>query len=207
MRRWSRRRFIGAAAAVCAGCTGDDSAAPLASGGSGDDGPTSVPPTTAPASTVPPVPLGSVRVGTIGEVASRIADDGAVYVPQVRAFVVAIDDGDVEAAVAAHDEALHAGFRAGFVALFEKCPHLGCRVPFCESSGWFECACHGAAFNRIGEHQLGPSERGLDLFEVHVVGDDVYVRAAIHRGLPTGSGVASDAARGPHCVEISPRRT
>ena len=33
----------------------------------------------------------------------------------------------------------------------EKCTHLGCRVPFCESSSQFECPCHGSVFNRAGE--------------------------------------------------------
>jgi len=37
------------------------------------------------------------------------------------------------------------------VALSWKCPHLGCRVPWCDSSGEFECPCHGSKFNRLGE--------------------------------------------------------
>jgi Rieske Fe-S protein len=32
-------------------------------------------------------------------------------------------------------------------ALSQKCPHLGCQVPFCESSGRFECPCHGSVFD------------------------------------------------------------
>ena len=32
-------------------------------------------------------------------------------------------------------------------ALSQKCPHLGCHVPFCESSGRFECPCHGSVFD------------------------------------------------------------
>ena len=33
---------------------------------------------------------------------------------------------------------------AGVVALYQKCVHLGCRVPWCTSSQWFECPCHGS---------------------------------------------------------------
>ena len=32
-----------------------------------------------------------------------------------------------------------AGMEAGLVALYQKCPHLGCRVPNCATSQWFEC--------------------------------------------------------------------
>ena len=35
-------------------------------------------------------------------------------------------------------------------AVSQRCPHLGCRVPFCESSGRFECPCHGSKFDLSG---------------------------------------------------------
>ena len=54
----------------------------------------------------------------------------------------------------------------GFVALYQKCVHLGCRVPFCETSQWFECPCHGSQYNRVGEKKGGPAPRGLDRFAV-----------------------------------------
>ena len=53
-------------------------------------------------------------------------------------------------------------------ALSQKCPHLGCRVPFCESSGRFECPCHGSVFDIGGEHISGPSPRGMDQFELSI---------------------------------------
>ena len=39
----------------------------------------------------------------------------------------------------------------GIVALSQRCVHLGCRVPFCQTSQWFECPCHGSKYNRVGE--------------------------------------------------------
>jgi cytochrome b6-f complex iron-sulfur subunit len=54
------------------------------------------------------------------------------------------------------------------VALSQKCPHLGCRVPYCESSGRFECPCHGSVFDIGGEIIQGPSPRGMDRYEVTV---------------------------------------
>jgi cytochrome b6-f complex iron-sulfur subunit len=51
-----------------------------------------------------------------------------------------------------------------FFALSQRCPHLGCRVPFCESSGRFECPCHGSVFDLGGEYLQGPAPRGMDRY-------------------------------------------
>lgn len=65
------------------------------------------------------------------------------------------------------------------VALFQRCPHLGCRVAWCDSSGEFECACHGSTFNRAGEVRSGPSPRGMDRFSVSVDDGVVVVDTGI----------------------------
>ena len=49
-----------------------------------------------------------------------------------------------------------AGMEQGYVALYQKCVHLGCRVPWCRDSQWFECPCHGSKYNRVGEKRGGP---------------------------------------------------
>ena len=49
--------------------------------------------------------------------------------------------------------------KGDLLALSQKCPHLGCKVPFCESSGRFECPCHGSIFDIGGEYITGPSPR------------------------------------------------
>ena len=53
-------------------------------------------------------------------------------------------------------------------ALAQKCPHLGCRVPFCDSSGRFECPCHGSKFDLAGEWIEGPSPRGMDQYDLRL---------------------------------------
>ncbi len=55
-----------------------------------------------------------------------------------------------------------------FFALSQRCPHLGCGVPFCESSGRFECPCHGSVFDIAGEWIAGPAPRGMDRYELSV---------------------------------------
>ena len=65
---------------------------------------------------------------------------------------------------------------AGIVALYQKCVHLGCRVPSCATSQWFECPCHGSQYNQVGEKKGGPAPRGLDRFAI-----EVSARRCAHR--------------------------
>ena len=68
----------------------------------------------------------------------------------------------------------------GIVALYQKCPHLGCRVPQCVTSQWFECPCHGSQYNQVGEKKAGPAPRGMDRFPVTVAANgDVVVNTGV----------------------------
>ena len=67
----------------------------------------------------------------------------------------------------------------GIVALYQKCVHLGCKVPWCATSQWFECPCHGSKYNRVGEKQGGPAPRGLDRFVVTVAGDKLTIDTGV----------------------------
>jgi cytochrome b6-f complex iron-sulfur subunit len=57
----------------------------------------------------------------------------------------------------------------GIMTLYQRCVHLGCRVPFFGQSKWFECPCHGSKYNQAGEYQLGPAPRGMDRFHMQIV--------------------------------------
>ena len=93
------------------------------------------------------------------------------------------------------------GYRAGFVALYQRCVHLGCRVPWCQSSQWFECPCHGSKYNRVGEKKGGPAPRGLDRFVLTVEGSSVFVDTKlIIQGPVIGTNTTGQEAEGPHCV-------
>ncbi|MEI8238315.1 MAG: ubiquinol-cytochrome c reductase iron-sulfur subunit [Actinomycetota bacterium] len=54
------------------------------------------------------------------------------------------------------------------LALSQKCPHLGCRVPFNEKSGRFECPCHGSIFTINGTRVKGPTPRGMDSYKLSI---------------------------------------
>ena len=51
-------------------------------------------------------------------------------------------------------------YQGGLRALYQKCPHLGCKVPWDQGSNEFHCPCHGSIYNLIGEYQSGPAPQG-----------------------------------------------
>lgn len=73
---------------------------------------------------------------------------------------------------------------SGVLALYRKCTHLGCVVPWLPgensedrlaSKGRFNCPCHGSIFNRFGEVRGGPAPRPLDIFKITLEGNQVVV--------------------------------
>ncbi len=144
-----------------------------------------------------------IEIAPLAEIEAELDSIGARYVPEARSYVVRFPVEALERALAAYDERLHDGLRDGFVGVYQRCPHLGCRVRFCESSGWFECPCHAGRFNGVGEYQADVPERGLDLLPVRLVdGIVVLDRGPVVTGRPVDGGVVTTAPAGPHCVEI-----
>jgi cytochrome b6-f complex iron-sulfur subunit len=87
------------------------------------------------------------------------------------------------------------------MALYQKCAHLGCRVPFCQQSQWFECPCHGSKYNYAGEYQLGPAPNGLQRFPVTIAAGQVAVNTgAPTAGPPRGTDTIHEPPQGPFCV-------
>jgi cytochrome b6-f complex iron-sulfur subunit len=66
---------------------------------------------------------------------------------------------------------------AQLLALYRKCPHLGCQVPgLCDELKRFTCLCHGSTYNILGEKlKEGPAQRGMDRFAVLVDANRVVV--------------------------------
>ena len=62
-------------------------------------------------------------------------------------------------------------------ALYQRCPHLGCKPNPCIKNFWLECPCHGSRYDRLGQKaagpQYGPAPRSMDRFGVTVDGDGV----------------------------------
>ncbi|MCA9861613.1 MAG: Rieske 2Fe-2S domain-containing protein [Thermomicrobiales bacterium] len=59
----------------------------------------------------------------------------------------------------------------GLLALYTKCPHLGCSVPYVgpvDSPEAFKCPCHGSMYDYDGVRTGGPAPRPMDIMAVTV---------------------------------------
>ena len=63
----------------------------------------------------------------------------------------------------------------GFLALWHRCTHLGCTVPWVDEEDQYHCPCHGSLFNTVGEVLGGPAPRPLDLFPITIRQGEVWV--------------------------------
>ncbi len=145
-----------------------------------------------------------ITVGKVDDIISEIrANKGFLYVPQARSWVTEYPPEALSKAKVAYGKqpGVLAGMEAGLVALYQKCPHLGCRVPTCASSQWFECPCHGSQYNRVGEKKGGPAPRGMDRFGVSLANDVLVIdTSAVFIGPAIGTNTTGQEAEGPHCV-------
>jgi cytochrome b6-f complex iron-sulfur subunit len=144
-----------------------------------------------------------INIGKKSDIDSTIATRQPFYAPAARTYINPYPVADVAKAKAsgAYADPILAGMALGYVALYQKCVHLGCRVPWCQSSQWFECPCHGSQYNRVGEKKGGPAPRGLDRFALSVGSDgSISVNTAtIFVGPPIGTNTTGQEAEGPHC--------
>jgi cytochrome b6-f complex iron-sulfur subunit len=86
-----------------------------------------------------------------------------------------------------------------------NCPHLGCAVPWCQSSQWFECPCHGSRYNRWGEWTGGPAPRGLDRFSSFIdetTNQFVVDLSAKLTGTARTANALQQTPEGPACVDV-----
>lgn len=69
----------------------------------------------------------------------------------------------------------------GLLALWRKCPHLGCAVPWAaafvlqEEAGWFRCPCHMSTYTKAGVRVAGPAPRSMDTMRVEVGADGAII--------------------------------
>jgi cytochrome b6-f complex iron-sulfur subunit len=145
---------------------------------------------------------GKLKVGRISDIIADIkAAGGFLYKPEGRMWITEYPVGSLEKARKVYSAPVLAGMEKGVVALYQKCPHLGCRVPNCNTSQWFECPCHGSQYSRVGEKRGGPAPRGMDRFAMSVTDDVLTVdTGTVIQGPPIGTNTTGQEAEGPHCV-------
>ena len=140
-----------------------------------------------------------VNVGPVQDLLDQAVNaDGSVtpvFIPEARAYVV-----PAPAALSTQFEGLGVAV-GGVMALWQRCVHLGCRVPWCSPSQGFECPCHGSKYNGVGEYFAGPAPRNLDRFVVELNDSNELI-------IKTGSVIQTPRAllpsvsfpQGPSCI-------
>jgi cytochrome b6-f complex iron-sulfur subunit len=118
---------------------------------------------------------GSVKIGTLDDVKTKnsslpVAQGFPAYFQEARAYIVLIDTGRQQF-VPGQD--VHGdGSALNVRALYQRCPHLGCKPNPCLKNFWFECPCHGSRYDRLGIKalgaQYGPAPRSMDRFSATV---------------------------------------
>lgn len=74
----------------------------------------------------------------------------------------------------------------GFLAVYQRCTHLGCTVPWDQEQGMFVCPCHNSQFSPDGQVLNPPAPRPLDLFPITIIDSHIEVN--------TGAPLAREAA-------------
>jgi cytochrome b6-f complex iron-sulfur subunit len=147
---------------------------------------------------------GQVSVGKLDDILAGIrSNSGFFYSATARSHITAYPSEALPKAEAvANYQPVMSAMQAGISVLYQKCPHLGCRVPECKTSQWFECPCHGSQYNRNGEKKGGPAPRGMDLFVATIAasGDVTVDTATVFPGVPIGTNTTGQEAEGPHCI-------
>lgn len=117
-----------------------------------------------------------VNAGPVQDIKDAIAQpDGTItpfFMPAAKAWIVPMPDETLA------DGQFADNFTVveGLAAVWQKCVHLGCAVPWCQSSQGFECPCHGSKYNFTGEYEAGPAPRNLDRFVVEVVSGELIIK-------------------------------
>jgi cytochrome b6-f complex iron-sulfur subunit len=123
---------------------------------------------------------GKVRIGTYDDIkllnSSLPIEEGfPAYIPDARAFIVLIDPSRQQFVRGTDDTG--DGTALNVRALYQRCPHLGCKPNACLRNFWLECPCHGSRYDRLGIKaagtQWGPAPRSMDRFAAEVDGDGV----------------------------------
>jgi len=121
---------------------------------------------------------GKVTIGKYEDVRNAnaglpIAEGFPAYYQEARAFVILIDPSRQE--FVAGEDQLGDGTPLNVRALYQRCPHLGCKPNPCLKNFWLECPCHGSRYDRLGikVKELGPAPRSMDRFAISVDGKGI----------------------------------
>src|SRR5690606_20455933 len=138
--------------------------------------------------------------GVVNVAASRIPAPGGdpVRITEGKFWLVNLNgpEGDVLGVVGT----------GGLLALYWKCPHLGCSVPWSPGFngaavnfpgivGWFRCPCHGSTYSRAGIRVFGPAPRPMDTMGLSVLPNGSI---NVNTGLVANGNLENPRRAGPY---------
>jgi cytochrome b6-f complex iron-sulfur subunit len=152
-----------------------------------------------------------IEIGTLDDIkllnSPLPVDEGfPAYFPDARAFITLIDPGRQEFSPGVDETG--DGTALNVRAMYQRCPHLGCKPNACLRNFWLECPCHGSRYDRLGIKadgaQYGPAPRGMDRFAISVDSEGILTidTGKITLGpLPVALGQPGIIPpRGPNCI-------
>lgn len=148
-----------------------------------------------------------INAGNLDDLKASLTDGGSVvpvFVPAAQAWIVPFEMSELPGSsyegvpfVVAGGE----GDGVGVMALWQRCVHLGCRVPECLPSQGFECPCHGSRYNIHGEYSTGPAPRNMDRFGLSVTGaNDLIIETGTVVQTSRSKKLTAEYPQGPFCV-------
>jgi cytochrome b6-f complex iron-sulfur subunit len=139
-----------------------------------------------------------IDAGPVSDLRTQVfTPAGAVlplFIPEARAYLVPAPE-ELSAQFEGQSVATD-----GLMALYMRCVHLGCRVPWCAPSQGFECPCHGSRYNAAGEYFGGPAPRNLDRFVVENQGGRLIIRTGSIIETPRAPELSVQYPQGPSCI-------
>jgi cytochrome b6-f complex iron-sulfur subunit len=125
---------------------------------------------------------GTVKIGTLDDVkrlnsSLPVTQGFPAYFQEARAFIVLYDPSRQQ--FVPGEDKTGGGEALNVRALYQRCPHLGCKPNPCIKNFWLECPCHGSRYDRLGIKalgpQYGPAPRSMDRFSATVEADGTLV--------------------------------
>ena len=119
------------------------------------------------------IPIGDLETVKLQNSALPIDEGYPAYYAEARAFVILVNPAQQR--FLAGEDTSGDGTALNVRALYQRCPHLGCKPNPCIRNFWLECPCHGSRYDRLGikieGDAFGPAPRGMDRFSVTVDAD------------------------------------
>jgi cytochrome b6-f complex iron-sulfur subunit len=113
---------------------------------------------------------------------AQIDTQGVFYVPKAKVYIVHLTSatsflltGSLLLDLFNSETWIKVTDGTYWLALYQRCVHLGCKVPFRNDCHSFKCPCHGSHYNIDGEYLDGPAPRSLDRFVFSFQNDQIIV--------------------------------